>query len=100
MQSRLDEIKKAGEVFGISVDSQFSQAKWAELEKFEGVTLLSDLSKEVTTAYDTMRGVNGIAKRSAFLIDKQGKIVKVEVKEVAGELPDFDGFINELKKLA
>lgn len=104
MQSRLNEIKQAGEVFGISVDSPFSQAKWAELEKFPDVPLLSDLGKEVATAYGTiypdLRGMKGVAKRSAFLIDKQGKIAKMEIKEVAGELPDIDGFIGELKKLA
>lgn len=103
MQSRLDEIKKAGEVFGISVDSPFSQAKWAEQEKYS-VPLLSDLGKDVATAYDTiypdLRGMKGVAKRSAFLVDKQGKVAKVEVKEVAGEIPDLDGFIDALKKLA
>jgi peroxiredoxin len=104
VQSRLAEIKQAGEVYGISVDSPFSQQKWAELEKFDGVTLLSDLGKDVATAYGTLypdlRGMKGVAKRSAFLIDKQGQVAKIEVKEVAGELPDLDGFIGELKKLA
>ena len=99
MQSRLDEIKKAGEVFGISVDSQFAQAKWAELEGWK-VPMLSDINKEVATAYDTLRMPAGIAKRSAFLVDKQGKVAKMQYVEVAGELPDMDGFINELKKLA
>ncbi len=102
MQSRLAEIQKAGHVFGISVDSPFSQAKWSEQEKYT-VPMLSDLGKEVVTAYGAiypdLRGMKGVGKRAAFLIDKEGKLVKSEVKEVAGELPDLDGFINELKKL-
>jgi peroxiredoxin len=102
VQSRLAEIQKAGHVFGISVDSPFSQAKWSEQEKYT-VPMLSDLGKEVVTAYGAiypdLRGMKGVGKRAAFLIDKEGKLVKSEVKEVAGELPDLDGFINELKKL-
>ena len=104
MQSRIQEINQVGTVLGISVDSPFSQAKWAEQEKFPDVTFLSDLGKEAVQAYDTMytdlRGMKGVAKRSAFLVDKTGTIVKLEVKEVAGELPDLDGFIGEMKKLA
>ena len=103
MQSRLDEIKKVGEVFGISVDSPFSQAKWSEQEKYT-VPMLSDLGKEVVQAYDTMypdlRGMKGVGKRSAFLVDKNGKIAKMEVKESAGDLPDLDGFIDALKHSA
>ena len=102
MQSRLAEIQKAGHVFGISVDSPFSQAKWSEQEKYT-VPMLSDLGKEVVTAYGAiypdLRGMKGVGKRAAFLIDKEGKLVKSEVKEVAGELPDLDGFIGELIKL-
>jgi hypothetical protein len=41
-----------------------------------------------------------VGKRSAFLIDKAGKVAKMEVKESAGDLPDLEGFIDELKKLA
>jgi len=103
VQSRLAEIQQVGHVFGISVDSPFSQAKWSEQEKYT-VPMLSDLGKEVVTAYGAiypdLRGMKGVGKRAAFLIDKNGKLVKQEVKEVAGELPDLDGFISELKKLA
>lgn len=102
MQSRLAEIQKVGHVFGISVDSPFSQAKWSEQEKYT-VPMLSDLGKEVVTAYGAiypdLRGMKGVGKRAAFLIDKEGKLVKSEVKEVASELPDLDGFIGGLLKL-
>ena len=104
VQSRLQEFKKLGEIFGISVDSPFSLAKWAEFEKFPDVPLLSDIGKEAASAYGVLnpdvRGMKGIAKRSAFLVDKQGKVVKSQLVEVAGDIPDLDGFLAEMKKLA
>jgi peroxiredoxin len=103
VQSRLAEIQQAGHVFGVSVDSPFSQAKWSDQEKYT-VPMLSDLGKEMVTAYGAiyadLRGMKGVGKRAAFLVDKTGTLVKQEIKEVAGELPDLEGFIAELKKLA
>jgi len=103
VQSRLAEIQQAGHVFGISVDSPFSQAKWSEQEKYT-VPMLSDLGKEVMTAYNVLipdlRGMKGIGKRAAFLVNKEGKITKMEVTPTPGDLPDLEGFIAEFKKLA
>jgi peroxiredoxin len=86
------------------VDSPFSQAKWAELEGFPNVPLLSDLGKEATQAYDVLlpevRGMKGIAKRSAFLIDKDGNLVHKEMVENPGELPDIAGAIARMKEMA
>ncbi len=103
VETRRDEIAAAnGEVFGITVDSPFSQAKWAEQEGYS-TTLLSDLGKETVQAYGTMYeeliGLKGVAKRSAFLIDKNGTVVKKEVLEDAKQIPDLDGFIAEMKQL-
>ncbi len=86
------------------MDSPFSLAKWAELEGFTNMTLLSDLGKETARAYDTifedLRGMKGVAKRSLFLIDKAGTIVAREVVETPGELPDIEGAIGKLKEMA
>lgn len=100
----MDEIHKAnGEVLGISVDSPFSQAKWAEQEGFR-TTLLSDLGKETVKMYGTMyedlMGMKGIAKRSAFLIDKSGTIVQKEILDDAKNLPDLDGLIGKMISMA
>ena len=104
VEARKQEIYDAnGVVYGISVDSPFSQAKWAEQEGYR-FPLLSDLGKDVSRAYGTIYeeliGLKGVAKRSAFLIDKNGKIVKKQISEDAKVIPDLDGFIAELKKLA
>src|SRR5574338_1733781 len=39
------------EVIGISVDTPFAQEAWAQKEKIK-ITLVSDLNKQVTKAYD------------------------------------------------
>ncbi len=86
------------------MDSPFSLAKWAELEGFENLILLSDLGKETARAYDTifedLRGMKGVAKRSLFLVDKEGTIVTREIVETPGELPDIEGAIAKMKELA
>ena len=86
------------------MDSPFSLAKWAELEGYNNLTLLSDLGKETARAYDTifeeLRGMKGVAKRSMFLVDKDGIIIEREMVETPGDLPDIEGAIAKMKELA
>ena len=49
--------------------------------------------------YDELIGLKGVAKRSAFLIDKNGTVVRKEVLEDAKQIPNLDGFIAEMKQL-
>jgi peroxiredoxin len=85
------------EVFGISVDSPFAQKAWKEKEGLN-FTLLSDFNREVVKAYGAqyaeLIGLQGVAKRAAFVIDKEGKVRYAEVLENARNLPNFDK-INE-----
>src|SRR4029453_19374627 len=57
------------DVIGISVDSPFAQEAWAQKEKI-GITLASDLNKEVIRKYDVLfpmlAGVGDTAARAAF----------------------------------
>jgi len=81
-------------VLGISVDSPFTLAKFKE-EQFYQFPLLSDFNKEMSTAYAAIYEefafkLKGVSKRSAFVIDEEGKIVYAEVLESAGDLPDFN----------
>jgi peroxiredoxin len=81
------------EVFGISVDSLFSLGKFKELEGFN-FPLLSDFNKKVSTQYDCIyehwyNDMDGVSKRSAYIIDKEGIIKYAEVLENAGEEPDY-----------
>lgn len=81
-------------VLGISVDSPFTLAKFKE-EQFYQFPLLSDFNKETSQAFgafyeEFVFNLKGVAKRSAFVIDEEGKIIYAEVLESAGDLPDFD----------
>jgi len=65
-------------VFGISTDNTPSQKEFAtKLDvKFP---LLSDFAKrQVTKAYGVLLEDSGVANRSTFVIDKEGKIVYIE----------------------
>ena len=94
-------------VLGISGDNPFAQAAWAEKE---GITipLLSDYEHEVAKAYgvayeqflpDANLIMGGVAKRSAFVIDKAGIVQYAEVKDHPKDLPDFDAVKAALKSL-
>jgi peroxiredoxin len=90
------------EVFGISVDSPFAQKAWKEKEQLN-FTLLSDFNRQAVKAYgaqyENLIGLQGVAKRAAFVVDKQGKIRYAEVLENARELPNFDRINATLKGL-
>lgn len=80
------------QVLGVSVDSPFTLAKFKEEQAYQ-FPLLSDFNKETAGAYGALYqdflGLKGIAKRSAFVIDEEGKVIYAEVLEDAGNLPDF-----------
>jgi len=90
------------QVFGISVDSRFVLAKYKEEQKLN-FPLLSDFNKEVSAAYgclyETFIGMNGVSKRSAFVIDKEGMIRYAEVLEDAGKIPDFAAIKKVLSEI-
>lgn len=90
------------EVFGISVDSPFSQKAWKEQEGLN-FSLLSDFNRDVVQAYGASYGdsfpFHGVARRSAFVIDKAGVLQYVEVLDKATDLPDFDKINDTLQGL-
>jgi len=89
-------------VYAISVDSPFAQEAWAKQEKIN-VTLLSDLDKSVTRAYDVLfpnlAGIGDTAARAAVVIDKRGKILHVEQTPTPKDLPDFGAVKKALTQL-
>lgn len=90
-------------VFGISVDSLFALGKFKE-EQNLNFDLLSDFNKTASTAYDCLYpafgfGMQGVSKRAAFIIDKNGILKYSEVLENAGLLPDFDAIKKTLESL-
>ncbi len=91
------------DVIGISVDSPFAQEAWAQKEKI-GITLVSDLNKEITKAYDVLfpglAGIGDTSARAAFVIDKDGVIQYSEQTATPKDLPNFDAVKAALAKLA
>lgn len=90
-------------VIAVSVDSFATLAKFKELEKYN-FTLLSDFNKEAGKKYGVLyevfgAGHRGVAKRSAFVVDKNGIIQYAEVLENAGELPNFAAIQETLERL-
>ncbi|MBX3735792.1 MAG: redoxin domain-containing protein [Candidatus Didemnitutus sp.] len=80
-------------VYGISVDSPFTHEAWAKANKIT-VTLLSDLNKSVTKAYDVvfpnLAGVGDTSARAAFVIGKDGVVKYAEQTPTPKDLPSFD----------
>ncbi len=90
------------EVLGISIDTHFTLKKYKEEQQLN-FPLLSDFNKGAITAYDIAYnefiGMKGVAKRSAFLIDKEGIVRYAEVLENASEIPNFDAINEVLEEL-
>lgn len=91
------------EVIGISVDSPFAQEAWALKEKI-GITLVSDLNKETTKAYDVLfpglAGIGDTSARAAFVIDKNGVVQYAEQTATPKDLPNFEAVKAKLAELA
>ena len=89
-------------VYGISVDSPFAQEAWAIKESIQ-ITLLSDLNKTVTTAYDVvfpgLAGIGDTSARAAFVVDKAGVIQYAEQTATPKDLPDFEAVKAALAKI-
>jgi len=94
-------------VFGISGDNPFAQEAWAKKEGI-GLTLLSDYEHTVAKAYGVAYEqflpeanliMGGVAKRSAFVIDKAGVVQYAEVQDHPKDLPDFNAVKAALKAL-
>src|SRR5512143_428896 len=90
------------DVVGISVDTPFAQEAWAQKEKI-GITLASDLNKEVTRKYGVLfpmlAGIGDTAARAAFVIDKSGVVQYSEQTPSPKELPSFDKVKETLARL-
>lgn len=91
-------------VLGISVDSLFSLGKFKEEQKLN-FQLLSDFNKTTAKAFDVLYEtfpafeMQGVSKRAAFVIDKEGVVQYEEVCATPGDLPNFEAIQTTLNKL-
>jgi glutaredoxin-dependent peroxiredoxin len=98
----LGEYEKLGaQVYAISVDNAFAQEAWAKQNKI-GLTLLSDLNKTVTKAYDVvfpmLAGIGDTSARAAFVIGKDGVVKYAEQTPTPKDLPNFQAIKAALAK--
>ena len=104
LRDSLTEYEKLhAQIWAISVDSHYALAKWKDEQKFN-FPMLSDFNKTVSKKYGALYkefglGMNGVSKRSAFVIDKEGVVRYAEVLENAGELPNFEAVKQVLQSL-
>lgn len=90
-------------IFGISVDSPYTLARFKE-DQHLNFSLLSDFNKLASAAYGALyetfsMDLKGVSKRSAFVIDKNGIIKFAQVLDKAGDLPDFSAIQSVLQSL-
>ena len=93
MTAGLGEYESLGAtVIAISVDSPFAQEAWAKANKIK-LTIVSDLNKEVTKAYDVLfpmlAGVGDTSARAAFVIGTDWNVKYAEQTATPKDLPNF-----------
>lgn len=93
------------QIVGISTDSPFALKEFSSVNHFQ-YPLLSDHDGEVSARYGakydhdfTPMKLDRIAKRAAFVVDKDGVVQYAEVLDNAGNLPDFDAIKQVLGSL-
>jgi peroxiredoxin len=78
-QANLQKLEAADtQVLGISMDSPFSNAAWAEKINVS-FPLLSDWGGDITKKYGLYDEKRKIGRRVNFLIDKEGKIIELQI---------------------
>lgn len=91
-------------VFGVSVDSLFSLGKF-KAEQNLNFPLLSDFNKDASKAFGVLYEtfpvleMQGVSKRSAFVIDKEGTVQYAEVCPTPGDQPNFAAIQHTLAGL-
>jgi peroxiredoxin len=94
--------KANAQVLGISTDTFFALKAFQDQQKLN-FPLLSDFNKQVIREYgvynEDMIGLKGIAKRSVFVLDKDGVVRYREVLDDARNEPDYQKVIDSVGSL-
>lgn len=90
-------------VFGISVDSPFVTDRF-RADQGIPFPVLSDFNREVAATYDVLhenlKGLRGVAKRSAFVIDRDGTVTYRWSTDDPSVQVDFDAIRAALASAA
>jgi glutaredoxin-dependent peroxiredoxin len=94
----------SAKVFGISVDSPFSNKAFKDANKLN-FPILSDYDRKAVEAYgvplENFAGLNGYtaAQRAVFIVDKSGVVRAKWVAPNPGVEPDYEWISKEISKL-
>ena len=87
---RYDDFKSINtEVLGVSVDSEYSHLAWTQTDRKSGgvgdlnYPLVSDIKKEISSAYNVLDPEAGVALRGLFIIDKEGVIQHATINNLS-----------------
>ena|SRR5437660_6377683 len=101
LRDRSPEFEQTGVTpFGVSRDSAWTHISWAQTLDLN-FRLLSDWNREAMRAFGVereFRGHEGVAERSAFLVDRDGT-VRGAWRYETSELPDFDELLRAAQAL-
>jgi peroxiredoxin len=96
LRDRSAQFEEAGvRPFGVSADSEWTHIAWSQTLDLN-FPLLSDWNHEAMRAFDVeseFRGHEGVAERSAFLVDPDGTVRGAWRYDTA-EVPDFDELLR------
>ena len=105
MRDSMDIYNKANAtVLGISVDSLYTLHQFKKDQQIN-FTLLSDFNKTVSKDFGVLYDIfptfemQGVSKRAAFIIDKNGLIQYAEVCALPDDLPDFAAIQSKIASL-
>jgi peroxiredoxin len=101
LRDRSMEVEEAGiRAAGVSRDSPWSHVAWMQALDLT-FPLLSDWNAEAVRAFGVAhehRGLQDVAERTAFLIDRDGTVRGAWRYETA-EVPDFDELLSAARAL-
>lgn len=86
-------------IYAISMDLPFAQARWCGLSEIENLKLLSDYKdKDFGEAYGVYIKELGLLSRAIFIVDKYNKITYVEYCDEITDHPNYEAVLKKLKK--
>ncbi|HEY6835129.1 MAG TPA: redoxin domain-containing protein [Gaiellaceae bacterium] len=101
LRDRSMEVEEAGiRAMGVSRDSPWSHVAWMQALDLT-FPLLSDWNAEAVRAFGIgheHRGLQDVAERTAFLVDRDGTVRGAWRYETA-EVPDFDELLSAARAL-
>jgi peroxiredoxin len=99
-----DTVANGVGIYGISVDSVFSHTAFAKELGGLPFDLIGDFERKMVTDYgvrrDDVAGYSGMARRTIFIIDRDGVIRWTWVASREQPQPDYDAVVSEAKRIA